>query len=297
MKADSGYMNGLILVFGSAIIWSFGGALARYLTIEDIWTIVFWRSVWATLFLVGFVVYQAGLGGTLVKFRYLRWPGFVVAGCFCVASISFVVALNYTTVANILFVQATVPLIATLTTWLFFGERVTKPTLAAMGIVIFGVTVMVSGSFSGQISPIGDLLSLLIAASFASATVLTRRYSEIPMVPAVILGVGLASVIALAQADRIVVPGFDLAILFLFGALNLGLGLSLFVVGARLIPAPIAALIGTTEPVFGPLWVWLVHNEVPNVRTIIGGIIVISALFLNSAYQLRRLGTGKQSPS
>ena len=282
MRGKSSYQSGLLLVFGSAIVWSFGGALARFLTIEDSWTIVFWRSVWATAFLVAFLVYRDGFGGTLTQVRRLRWPAFLVAICFCTASISFVVALKYTTVANILFVQATVPLIAT-----FFGERVTKPTLAAIGLVICGVSVMVSGSFDGRLSSVGDSLAILIAVAFASATVLTRRYSEIPMVPAVSLGVILASIIAFTQVQSITVPAFDMAVLISFGALNLGLGLSLFVVGARLIPASIAALIGTTEPVFGPFWVWIIHGEIPSLRTLIGGVIVIAALIFNSIYQLK----------
>ena len=58
-----------------------------------------------------------------------------------------------------------------------------------------------------------------------------------------------------------------------------GLGQAFFVTGARLLPAPIAALIGTLEPVLAPIWVWLVHTEVPSQRTLIGGAIVMAALF------------------
>ena len=40
---------GFLLVFLSALIWSFGGAIARFIEIDDSWTTVFWRSVWAAL--------------------------------------------------------------------------------------------------------------------------------------------------------------------------------------------------------------------------------------------------------
>ena len=46
--------TGIVLVFLSAVIFSFGGALARYLDVEDGWTIVFWRSIFAAIFLLGF---------------------------------------------------------------------------------------------------------------------------------------------------------------------------------------------------------------------------------------------------
>jgi drug/metabolite transporter (DMT)-like permease len=43
-------------------------------------------------------------------------------------------------------------------------------------------------------------------------------------------------------------------------------------------PAALAALIGTLEPVLGPIWVWLVHHEVPSERTLAGGAVVFLAL-------------------
>ena len=80
----------------------------------------------------------------------------------------------------------------------------------------------------------------------------------------------------------------DLAWLAAFGALNLGAGLALFSFGARMVPAAVAALVGTLEPVLGPVWVWLVHGEVPDGRTVLGGAIVFAALLLHIAYEFRR---------
>jgi drug/metabolite transporter (DMT)-like permease len=82
----------------------------------------------------------------------------------------------------------------------------------------------------------------------------------------------------LPLAGSLAMSTTDMALLFTFGALNLGLGMALFVTGARLLPASIAALIGTLEPVLAPIWVWLVHSEVPSQRTLIGGAIVVLAL-------------------
>ena len=279
--------KGLFYVLGSAVVWSFGGVLARFLIVQDSWAIVFWRSVWGALFLIGFLLIRDGLGPTLNSFRRMRFPAIVVALCFCVASISFVVALKFTTVANILLVQATVPLIASSMAWLAFGERVSRNTWIAIALVICGVAVMVSGSFDGSISSIGDSLAILIAVAFATATVVTRRYSDVPMVPAVGLGIVVAAAIAFSQVSSFVVLPFDMVVLFSFGALNLGLGLALFAVGARLIPASISALIGTAEPVLGPLWVWIVHGETPSLRTLTGGAIVMAVLIFNSIYELR----------
>ena len=101
---------GFLLVFLSALFWSFGGAIARFIETGDSWTVVFWRSFWACAFLIGFMLWRDGPRGMLKLFRDMGVPGLAVAVCFAIASTSFVVALGYTTVANILLMQAGVPL-------------------------------------------------------------------------------------------------------------------------------------------------------------------------------------------
>jgi drug/metabolite transporter (DMT)-like permease len=90
------------------------------------------------------------------------------------------------------------------------------------------------------------------------------------------------------MAGRFSASPRDFALLFALGAVNLGLGLALFVSGARLIPSALAALISTLEPVLGPVWVWLLHNEVPAPRTIIGGAIILAALLIHLGWEYRR---------
>jgi drug/metabolite transporter (DMT)-like permease len=281
---------GVALVAGSAIMWSFGGTIARYITVEDSWTVVFWRSYFATLFLLIFMVLRDGLPATLHAFRDMGKPGLLVAACFTIASMAFVVALAYTTVANILLMQAGVPLLAALIGWIMFRERTSATTWMAILMVIAGVGVMVSNTFTGKVSPVGDGLAVLIALVFAIATVTTRRKHTIRMVPANTLAVATAMVISGFLAKAYIVSWSDLLWLAAFGALNLGLGLALFSYGARMVPAALAALVGTLEPVLGPIWVWLVHGEVPDQRTLIGGGIVFAALLahLGNEWRLQR---------
>lgn len=279
---------GYILVFLSALVWSFGGALARFLEANDSWTVVFWRSTWAAVFLLGFMFWRDGVRGTLVLFRAMGVPGTAVALCFAVASTSFVVALQYTTVANVVLMQAGVPLIAALMSWLIFRESIALPTWIAIGAVIAGVAIMVSESFTGEVSPIGDGLALLIALVFSTATVITRRYAHVRMTPATCLGTMIAAVFAATQVSTFATNGIDAVLLFAFGALNLGLGLACFASGARLIPAAFAALLGTLETVLSPVWVWLVHDEVPSTRTIIGGVVIFLALLAHIGLELWR---------
>jgi drug/metabolite transporter (DMT)-like permease len=288
--------RGALLVFGSAATWSFGGTIARFLQVSDSWVTVFWRSVFASAFLLAFMLVKHGPANTRQLFKVMGLPGLGVALCFATASTSFVVALSYTTVANVLLMQAGVPLIAALLGFLLFREQVTLATWIAIACVIAGVAIMVSSSLGGAVSPIGDGLALLIAVVFACATVITRRHADVAMMPAVCLGTLIAAVVSGSIVKNFDVSITDLGLLFLFGAANLGLGMALFVSGARLLPSALAALIGTAEPVLGPIWVWFIHGEVPSARTLIGGSIVFAALLTHLGWQFHQQSQQRDIP-
>jgi drug/metabolite transporter (DMT)-like permease len=286
--SDREERTGLVLVFLSAFAWSTGGAIARFLEADDDWTIVFWRSLFAALFLLGFLVLRDGARGAAAQFRAMGWPGVVVALCFATASSSFVIAIAHTTIANVMLMNAGVPLIAALLGWLIFRESVSRGTWVAIFAVLAGVAIMVSGSFAGTISPVGDLLAMTIAVCFATATVVTRRYSAVRMTSAVCLGTIIACSAAFLMSGSLAVSWRDLGLLFAFGALNLGLGMALFASGARLVPASMAALLGTFETIAAPVWVWLIHGEVPSGRTLLGGTVVFVALLAHIGREFGR---------
>jgi drug/metabolite transporter (DMT)-like permease len=279
--------RGAWLVVGSAVVWSFGGAIARFLPGVEVWTQIFWRSAFACAFLLAFLFIRDGRRG-FSAFRQMGWPGLVVALCFAAATISFVTALQYTSVANVVLIGASVPLVAALISWLVFGEKVAPATWAAIAAVIAGVVIMVSDSLGDRSSLTGNLLAMVISLVFSIATVTTRRYAGVHMTPAVALATALAGATALTQAGSLSVTAGELGWLFAFGALNLGLGMALFVTGARLIPAANAALFGTLETVLGPVWVWLIHHEAASPRVLAGGAIVLAALFAHLALERRR---------
>ncbi len=269
---------GALLVFASAFFWSFAGTVARFLEVQDSWAVVFWRCLFGGLFLLAFMLLRDGPRGTVSLFRNMGWPGITVGLCFTIASSAFIVAISYTTVANVMLLGAGVPLFAALITWLVFREPVSLLTWVAIALVISGVAIMVSGSFSGTVSPIGDALGVLIAFVFALATVVTRRYPHVRMTPATCFGCFVGCAIAATQAGSLAVSKGDLGLLVIFGMFNLGLGMACFVTGARLIPSALTALLGVAETMLAPFWVGLVHGEIPTTRTILGGAIILVAL-------------------
>src|SRR5207244_10547116 len=153
------------------------------------------------------------------------------------------------------------------------------------GVVLVGAIVMVSDSYRrGAI--VGDLLAIVMASSFAIATVLIRRHPEIQMAPAAALATALTALVALPMADPLGTAPRDLALLAFFGIGQFGAGFLLFMAGAQLIPAAESSLIGMLEIVLGPLWVWLVLSERPGAASLAGGAIIFAAVLAPSVVRL-----------
>ena len=279
--------SGIALVVGATIAWSLGGMIDRFLTVDDTWAIVFWRSFFAGMFILVFMLLRDGPAGTLALFRQMRWPSVVVGLCYAISTVCFVLALSLTSVAKILLIQSSVPIIAAGLSWLILRERVPAYTFVAIAGVMAGIGTMVSTSLLGPTSPAGDLLSLGIAVAFSLSVVVTRQHPEVRMTPAVFLGVVMAGGLAAVLSISLKVDARNLGFLVAFGTVNLGLGLALFVTGARLIPSVLSALLSVIEPILGPIWVWLVHGETPSGRTLVGGSIVIAALLFNMGMDWR----------
>ena len=88
---------------------------------------------------------------------------------------------------------------------------------------------------------------------------------------------------------------------FIMGAVQLTLGLILFTIGSRSVPAAQLALIALVEPTLSPLWAWLASGELPPIWTFIGGAVILGAIVIQTLFSATedrrnaRRRTGKHS--
>jgi drug/metabolite transporter (DMT)-like permease len=280
------YRRGAWLVAGATFAWSSAGLLARWIA-TDPWTTLFWRSVFATIFLLGYLGAR-DRGAVVQSFRRLGRVGIAMAVCFAVSMMCFINALDLTTVAAVLVFQAAAPLFAATLAWIFLKERVGLAKLIAILVTIVGVLVMVSGAgATGRLA--GDVLSAVMGVTYAGTIVLARVRPDVPTTAASCLAVMIVALVSLPFANLAVTP-HDMALLAVFGFGQMGLALIMFTAGLRLIPAVDAGLISVLESVLAPLWVWFVFAEDPGRNTLIGGAIVVIAV-IAAARSDRRVGT------
>ena len=266
--------RGQLIVALSATVWSTAGVLQRELALP-VGTQLAGRAFFAMIAL--FLYSLAANDGEVVRpFRAIGRAGIGVAVSMAVASCTFIVALNHTTVAHVLFVQAASPMIAALIALVVLGEHVSRRSVTAMVIALSGVAVMVGDPSGFDLA--GDGFSLLMAFAFAVAIVITRHRRDVSMLPAVCLSQLLILVVAAPFASVSGITAKQWSLLAAMGFVQMGLGLALFTVGARLIPAAEVALISLLEVVLGPLWVLISVHERPDTLTLVGGAIVITAV-------------------
>ena len=230
------------------------------------------------LALLAFVV-VAERGRVVDAFAAIGHAGLAVAALMAASSGAFIAALNYTSVANVLFLQALAPVLAAVL-GTFVGEPVRRRTWGAMAIAVAGVALMVGGP--SRPSLVGLVLSLLMSVSFAGTIVITRHQRQVSMAPATCLSQALVFVFAAPFASAGSIGSEDLGLLAGLGVTQIGLGLIFLSIGARLIPAAEVALITLLEIVLGPLWVWIALSEQPSATTLAGGAIVLAAVVIQA---------------
>jgi drug/metabolite transporter (DMT)-like permease len=259
----------------AASCWSLAGILQRQLHLS-LASQLAGRAVFA--FLAVFVFVSIAERGQVTRaFRAIGRPGLAIAVLMAVASGSFITALNDTSVANVLVVQALVPLAAALLGMLT-GERVRRRTWLAMGIAVGGVAVMAGAPTRPSAS--GLFFSFVTMLAFAATIVIARHRADVSMAPATCLSQVLVFAMFAPFARVGEMGGANLGWLALLGVVQMGLGLFFLSLGTRLIPAATVGLISQLEIVLGPLWVWLAGIERPSAPTLVGGVIVIGAVAL-----------------
>jgi drug/metabolite transporter (DMT)-like permease len=210
--------------------------------------------------------------------------------------VTFIPALQLTSVANVAIIIAAQPFAAAALAWIWFRETARPRTLLAALVALGGVAIIVSGAAGGaDVRGIG--LACVMMFAVAAMTVAIRKHRETSMVAAAAISNFLGSLVSIPFAQSIAsVSPIDIALLAMFGLLQVGLGLTLFALGSRLLPSGQASLIATLETPLMPFWIWLAFQEVPAFRALAGGALVMGAVLADIAGDNRARPEAVQVP-
>ena len=284
------YATGVALVLLAGVFWSTMGLGIRSIDVANVWQILFYRSCALSCFLFFLICIRSNFQ----PFKPIRKSGIagIVGGLGLVMAFAGgIYAIINTTVANAMFLFASAPFFAAILGLILLHESVRRATWVAIAMAVVGITIMVDqGMSAGRLE--GNLAALLSALGFAIFTVALRWKKLDDMLPAVFLA-GLFSivvsiVICETQGYGLQVPIRDISIALSMGIFQVGLGLAIYTVGAKVVPAAELALLSMTEVLLGPIWVWLFYDETASFRTLLGGGVLLIAIAGNALSGLRR---------
>ena len=269
---------GPFLVFLGAICLSFGGLIVKSFEGATLWQILFWRQFFFIFIVSIFLIatYKKEIFNALYKSGIPGLFGGLVLG---IGFSSYVFAMYNTTVANTNFIIQTQLIFLALFGYLFLKEKITKMTLASIIFAISGILLILGNSLSpGQMS--GNIVAFIMPISFAVLILIVRKYPNVDMIPLQLIAGFIAMFIGYIASTKITISAHDLFLSFLAGFFQIGFGFILITIGARNTPSAMVGIIMLTEAVFGPLWAWLFVNENPHLSVLLGGGIIILAVFL-----------------
>lgn len=139
--------------------------------------IMFYRLVLAVLAL--FIASPPRLGGVKLDRRWLRDEWKLMAAGLCGVTLFFLfqnVALTYTLAANVSVLISVAPLFTALVSRLVLHEKLKANFFVGFAAAMVGIILIAfNGRVALKLNPLGDLLSLLAALSFAFYSVLIRK--------------------------------------------------------------------------------------------------------------------------
>ena len=300
MNSKLSHCQAVVLMVVVTLLWSTAGVVTRHLEAAKAFEVTFWRSFFTLLTLVVVLPLWQGWG-VWARMRAAGGVLWLSGVCWAVMFTAFMVALTLTTVANVLVTLAAGPLLTALVSRVFTGHRLARRTWGA--IVVAGVGI--SWMFASQLSSggvEGTLVALCVPVAAAVNWTLVQRNRQqgrqLDLVPAVLVGALISSVVTLPLAWPMAASAHDLALLAGLGAFQLAIPCALSVVCARVLSAPEVSLLALLEVLFGTLLAWVGANEVPGNHVVTGGSLVVGALLTNEilGWRERRTAAQMQEP-
>ncbi len=272
----------LLFVLAAALLWSTGGLFIKWTKLSGL-ELSFYRCFFAAI-AVALFTRQEGFGLN-------RIMG-VASVLYAVLLILFVLATKQTTAANAIFLQYTAPVYLLILEPLIYKEKFRSRDLVTVLVCVGGMMLFFVGKLRPQ-DVTGNLMALASGFCFALYFLFLRhpRAREVNRASSVIYGNVLAALItapfglrALDQLDR-----FDWFSVLYLGFVQIGLAYTLFTVAmARGVRSLDAGIIGYTEPVLNPVWVFLFLGEKPSGWALLGGAIIIAAVIVHMTLDARQ---------
>jgi drug/metabolite transporter (DMT)-like permease len=277
-----------LLLFAAAFLFSTGGAAIKACSLSS-WQIACFRSAVAAV-TVAWLLPEAR--------RIWRPRIFIVGFAYAATLVLFVLATKLTTAAQAIFLQSTAPLYLLFLAPLVLHERVRRSQWVTVFFVALGAVLLLFGAQRAAATApdpvrgnwLGAACGLSWAVTMTGFRWFAKRGDEAESPAAVVVAGNLiAFIVCLPIALPVIhAKAADLAVLFYLGIFQIGLPYVSVTRSIRHVPAVEATTLLLLEPVFNPLWTWLLYGEQLTAATLAGGACIVCATLGSTLYQARQ---------
>ena len=276
------------VVLFAGLVWSFGPLVVRYMDspAQVPWQYIFGRGLTIFILLNLYLYFEEG-----IKFwkNYLKVgrSGVIGGSALGIAMISFIFSITNTSAAITLLCLAAMPFFTALLAFIFLKEQISLNVWISIAIATIGIFIMAFGN-TGENSLVGLIFGITSSVGFSVFSVTLRWRKETPKFTTVAFA-GLfcfvfSTIMILFKGQVFFSTSYNSSLFSLHGTL-VCIGLILYSIGSKAIPAAELTLLSLTEVIGGIFSVWLPLfgiNEVPDTNTIIGGFFLFISLFYYS---------------
>jgi len=272
------------VVLFAGLIWSFGPLVVRYMDDPHLipWQYIFGRGLTIFILLNLYLFFEEGKNFYKNYFR-IGVSGLIGGSGLGIAMISFMFSITNTSAAITLLCLAAMPFFTALLAFLFLKEKISLNVWISILIATIGIVIMAIGNTSDA-SLIGFVFGMTSSIGFAVFSVTLRWRKETPKFTTTAFAgffcFTFASIVILSNDYVFFATSYNSSLFSLHGTL-VCLGLILYSIGSKAIPAAELTLLSLTEVIGGIFWVWLPIfgiNEVPSTNTIICGFFLFISL-------------------
>ena len=260
-----------LLLILCAILWSTSGVFVKALDWGPA-AILAGRGIFTSIV---FLLYMRRLPQKITRWTLLAAGGSIAT------QFLFITSTKLTTAANSIFLQYTAPIYVIPLGYWILREKPSRTDWIAMGLIFLGMILF----FGDQLSPdgfYGNILAVLSGLTSAIMMVSFRAQKDATPEDSILIASLIIAVFGfpfILKEPQTVINWLSIAYL---GVFQIGLAFILFTKGIKHIPALEANLIGTLEPVFNPVWVYLFLDEAMGRYALFGGLVVLTGVIVSA---------------
>ena len=276
------------VVLLAGLIWSFGPLVVRYMNEPNLvpWQYIFARGLTIFLILNFYLFFEEGIN-FYKNYLKVGISGIIGGSGLGIAMITFIFSITNTSAAVTLLCLAAMPFFTALLGFLFLKEKISVNVWIAIIIATIGIIIIAMGNVQKN-SFLGLIFGMTSSVGFSVFSVTLRWKKETPKFTTVsfagLFCVIFASIVILNNDMSFLSTSYNSGLFSLHGTL-VCIGLILYSIGSKAIPAAELTLLSLTEVIGGIFWVWipiLGINEIPSTNTIIGGFFLFMSIIYYS---------------